>query len=147
MTETPMRHNILLPQDTLSGNTEVRHVIADIQSLPFTPPHDSFMCRFSSNNVTVFHCQSVLYSVFGIHPIPFLLPIVRLSAQELLVFLALPLLPVAGPLRMESAPYWLRLDCFGSCPSDGERSLSASPLLALEAALQMGSASYRLCLY
>jgi hypothetical protein len=147
MTEIPMRHSILLPHDTLSGNTEVRHVIADIQSLPFTPPHDSFMCRFSSNNVTVFHCQSVLYSVFGIHPIPFLLPIVRLSAQELLVFLALPLLPVAGPLRMESAPYWLRLDCFGSCPSDGERSLSASPLLALEAALQMGSAPYRLCMY
>jgi hypothetical protein len=78
MTETPMRHNRLLPQDTLLGNTEVRHVIADIQSLPFTPPHDSFLCRFSSNNVTVFHCQSVLYSMFGIHQIPFLLPIARL---------------------------------------------------------------------
>jgi hypothetical protein len=147
MTETPTHHSILLPQDTLSDNTEVRHVIADIQSLPFTPPHDSFLCRFSSNNITVFHCQSVLYSVFGIHPIPFFLPIARLLAQELLVLPALPLLPVAGPPRMESAPYWLRLDCFGSCPSDGERSLSASPLLALEAALQMGSAPYRLCLY
>jgi hypothetical protein len=147
MTETPMRHSILLAQGTLSGSTEVRHVIADIQSLPFTHPHDSFLYRFSSNNVTVYHSQSVVYSVFGIHPIPFLLPIARLSAQELLVLPALPLLPVAGPARMESAPYWLRLDCFGSCPSNGERSLSASPLLALEAALQMGSAPYRLCMY
>jgi hypothetical protein len=125
MTETPMRHSILLAQGTLSGSTEVRHVIADIQSLPFTPPHDSFLYRFSSNNVTVYHSQSVVYSMFGIHPIPFLLPIARLSAQELLVLPALPLLPVAGPTRMESAPYWLHLDCFGSCPSDGERSLSA----------------------
>jgi hypothetical protein len=147
MTETPMRHNILLPQGTLSGSNEVRHTIADIQSLPFTPPHDSSLSRFSSNNVTVFHCQSVVYSVFGIHPIPFLLPIARLSVQELLVLPALPLLPAAGPPHMESAPYWLRLDCFGSCPSDGEHSLSALPLLALEAALQMGSAPYRLCLY
>jgi hypothetical protein len=80
MTETPMRHSILLPQGTLLGSIGVRHAIADIQSLPFTPPHDSFMSRFSSNNVIVFHYQSVVYSVFGIHPIPFLLPIVRLSA-------------------------------------------------------------------
>jgi hypothetical protein len=91
--------------------------------------------------------EKVVYSVFGIHPIPFLLPIARLSVQELLVLPALPLLLAAGPLRMESAPYWLRLDCFGSCPSDGECSLSASPLLALEAALQTGSAPYRLCMY
>jgi hypothetical protein len=144
MTETPMRHSILLAQGTMSGSTEVRHVIADIQSLPFTPPHDSFLYRFSSNNVTVYHSQSVVYSVFGIHPIPFLLPIARLSTQELLVLPALPLLPVAGPARMESAPYWLRLDCFGSCPSDGKRSLSALHVLALEVALQMGSTPHLL---
>jgi hypothetical protein len=80
MTKNPMRHNILVPQDTLSGSTEIRHAIADIQFLPFTPPHDSFMSGFSSNNVIVFQYQSVVYSMFGIHPIPFLFPIARLSA-------------------------------------------------------------------
>ena len=147
MTRTPMHHSILLPQGTLSSSTKVRHAITDIQSFSFTPLYDSFLSRFSSNNIIVFHCQLVVYSISSIHPIPFLLPIAKLSAQELLVFLALPLLPTACPPRMESALYWLRLDCFGSCPSDGECSLSASILLALEAALQMGSTSYQLCLY
>jgi hypothetical protein len=40
---------------------------------------------------------------------------------------------------MESAPYRLAFISLGSCPSDGERSLSALHVLALEVALQMGS--------
>jgi hypothetical protein len=127
MTETPMHHNILLPQGTLLGSTEDRHAIADIQSLPFIPPHDSFLSRFSTNNVIVFHCQAVVYSMFGIYPIPFFFSIARLTVQELLLLSALPLLPMAAPPRMESTPYWLCLYWFGSCPSNGERSLSALP--------------------
>jgi hypothetical protein len=109
----------------------------------------------------VFHCQPIVSSMFGIHPIPFLFSHCKIvstrtapppgfaltthgssSAHGQDPVVASPLLVWKLPFRWGALPISFASSSLGSCSSDGEHSPSPLPTAFKQLAPQMGSAPY-----